>query len=299
VREAARLINDLDQAPPWMAKVRTRLHAVLAAETGIPADAKRWAAALMSDDSGHVQGWDRLEAARAVGLAALFDRDAAGAVESLGAVWEHTRREHVDDPGAFPVAPDLVEALVESGDVGSANDVAHRLRRLATRQQHPWGLASAKRCAAMVGLADGYSDEAAAALDEAAAANGELGLKFDRARTLLFLGRVQRRFKKRAGARHSLQAAEAQFQECGCSGWATRAQAELARVSGRRSGSEGDLTPGERQVVDLAAEGLSNNEIASRLFVTVSTVEAHLSRAYVKLGVRSRAQLGRVLADSP
>jgi len=213
-------------------------------------------------------------------------------------VWEHTLREHVDDPGAFPVAADLVEALVQSGDIDSANDVTHRLRRAAVRQQHPWGLASARRCAAVVRLAGGYADDAAAALEQAASEYGELGLNFDRARTLLLLGTIQRRNKKRAGARQSLEEAAAQFEEGGCTGWAGRARSELSRVSGRRSAADGQLTPSERQVVELAARGLSNKEIASHLFVTVYTVEAHLTHAYAKLGLRSRAQLVRSLGEA-
>ena len=66
-------------------------------------------------------------------------------------------------------------------------------------------------------------------------------------------------------------------------------------MSGRKSAADGQLTPSERQVVDLAVSGLSNKEIASRLFVTVNAVEVHLSHAYAKLGVRSRAQLARTL----
>jgi len=62
-------------------------------------------------------------------------------------------------------------------------------------------------------------------------------------------------------------------------------------VGARRPSPSGELTPTERQVAELAAEGRSNKEIARVLHVTVSTVEAHLSRAYAKLGVRSRSQL--------
>jgi DNA-binding NarL/FixJ family response regulator len=80
------------------------------------------------------------------------------------------------------------------------------------------------------------------------------------------------------------------FAEFGCSGWSARAAEELGRVSGRRAADE-RLTASELRVIELAAQGLSNKEIASRLYVTVYTVEAHLSHAYAKLGVRSRAQL--------
>jgi DNA-binding CsgD family transcriptional regulator len=298
VHEAARRLDELDEGPHWMGAVRARLHAVLSAVTGIPTAATRWAAVVMDTGSGDAQGWDRLEATRAVGVAALLERDTATAIESLRSVWEHTLREHVDDPGAFPAGPDLVEALVESGDTDAARTVTQTLRQAAADQRHPWGLASAKRCEAVLQMSDTYLDGAAGALLEAAAEYGGLGLNFDRARTLLVLGGIQRRFKKRARARDALEQAAAQFDQCGCTGWAELARAELARVSGRRSLAEDQLTASERQVVTLAASGLSNKEIASKLSVTVYTVEAHLTHAYAKLGVRSRAQLVRILSDT-
>jgi DNA-binding CsgD family transcriptional regulator len=73
------------------------------------------------------------------------------------------------------------------------------------------------------------------------------------------------------------------------------ARGELARVGGRRP--SGQLTPTEREVVELASAGLANKEIARSLHLAVHTVEVHLSRAYAKLGVRSRAQLAARLAE--
>jgi len=78
--------------------------------------------------------------------------------------------------------------------------------------------------------------------------------------------------------------------------WAERARAELERVGGRQPHSRAELTPSERRVAELAAEGLPNKEVAATLFVSVHTVEVHLSKAYAKLGVHSRTQLARQLA---
>ena len=166
-----------------------------------------------------------------------------------------------------------------------------RLCELAERQRHPWGLATAMRCAAVVELATTYDAKAAVALRNAAGDYDRLGLRFDAARSLLSLGRARRRSKQWAAAREALEAAIAAFGEQGASGWAEQARGELARVGARRPRPRGELTPSERRAAELAAQGLSNKEIARALFVTVHSVEVYLSRAYSKLGVRSRAQL--------
>jgi len=71
--------------------------------------------------------------------------------------------------------------------------------------------------------------------------------------------------------------------------------AELARISGRAP-SSGELTEGERRIADLVAEGYTNREVAAALFLTEHSVETALTRVYRKLGVRSRAELARLLA---
>ena len=118
---------------------------------------------------------------------------------------------------------------------------------------------------------------------------------FDRARTLLALGSVQRRAKRRAEARATLEAALAVFEELGAALWAERARAEIARLGGRRVRDRDELTETERRIAELAADGRSNREIAGELFVSERTVESNLTRAYRKLGVRSRTELARKL----
>ena len=157
-----------------------RCRALLAAGRGLPGEAEEWAAKAIARAVSTGVRWDELEALRARGIAALLAHEPARAVESLRDVWEHTQREGVDDPGAFPVAPDLVEALAEIGEHDEALEVTARLRELAERQQHPWGLATAKRCAAMVALFTAYDEQAAVEMAEAAAEYASLGLRFDR-----------------------------------------------------------------------------------------------------------------------
>jgi DNA-binding CsgD family transcriptional regulator len=273
-----------------------RCRALLAAGRGLVDEAERWAAEAIAraDETG--VGWDRLEASRALGTAALLGHDPRRAAESLGSVWAHTERVGVEEPGVFPVAPELVEALVELGEVSKARAVSARLRELAERQAHPWGLAAAKRCDGVIGLAGRAPAGTVELLEQAVDDYAGLGLRFDRARTLLLLGRGRRRRKKWAAARAALEQAVAAFDELGSSGWAEEAGSELARVGARRAVPAGELTPAETRVAALAAQGLANKEIARALFVSVHTVEVHLSHVYAKLGVHSRTQLARAQA---
>jgi DNA-binding NarL/FixJ family response regulator len=118
---------------------------------------------------------------------------------------------------------------------------------------------------------------------------------FERARSLP-LGRAQRRHRKWAASRRSLAEATAASEELGSSGWADGAGSELARAGARRPRAVGARTPAEARVVELAAEGRSNKEIARILFVSVKTVGLHLSHAYATLGIRSRSQLASRLS---
>jgi DNA-binding CsgD family transcriptional regulator len=268
-----------------------RCRALVAAGRGLADEARRWAAPALEAAEPLGFRWQVLEARRALGIAALLAHEPKAASEHLRAVWEHTAREGVDEPGAFPVAPDLVGALAELGDRAEAAAVTDRLRDLAEEQEHPWGLAAARRCAAVLRLPD-----EAEALAQAAADFEQLGLRGDAAHTLLALGRGLRRHRKWGGARDALERAAAVFDALDSPGWAEEARSELARVGARRPTPSGELTPAERRVVELAADGSSNKEIAHALFITVRTVEAHLSNAYAKLGVRSRTQLARRLS---
>jgi DNA-binding CsgD family transcriptional regulator len=274
-----------------------RCRALLAAGRGDPDEARRWGAEALARAEATGVRWDWLETKRALGVAALLARDVEAAARDLRTVWEHTLREGVGDPGAFPVAPDLVEALVEVKALDEARDVTARLSERARGQHHLWARVGAQRCSALVDLTGDYSDRAAAALEEAAATYQEMGLAFDHARTLLLLGRAERRAKKWGTARRHLQAAISAFDAMNAPGWAQDAGAELARIATGRPASKDRLTPTERRVAQLAVEGRSNKEIARTLMVTVNTVEFHLRNTYAKLGLRSRVQLAGHLSD--
>jgi DNA-binding NarL/FixJ family response regulator len=152
-----------------------------------------------------------------------------------------------------------------------------------------------KRCRGLLEAARGDSPGALTTLHAANLAAAELGEPFELARTQLAFATVQRRSKRWADARRSLMEALQTFERLGALLWATRARDELSRVPGRTPAGR-TLTPTERRVAELVAEGRPNKEVATALFVTVKAVEANLSRVYEKLAVRSRSELAHKFA---
>lgn len=299
---ASRLLDEWGESEDLQSLITPtyqRCRALLAAGQGDAQAAVEWAAPALADAQARGYRWQVLEASRALGMAALLAHQPGDAAEWLRAVWEHAEHQGVEDPGAFPVAPELVEALVAVGAPAEAAAVTARLRALSECQAHPWGLASAKRCDGVIRLSGGeHDDQAVTQMAEAAADFERLGLPFDQARTLLALGRALRRARRWGAARQALHDAAATFERLGSPGWMAEARSELARVGARRPRQSGELTPTEQRVADLAVGGQSNKEIAQALHITVSTVEAHLSRAYAKLGVRSRIQLAGLVKEA-
>jgi len=293
-RDWVREFNGLPGAEE-VARVGRRFLAELAATSGHAATAIRLATATLDDP--HIEGWDDLAARRTLGMGHLRAGEYEEAAEHLAAVWDHCVVEGIDEPGIFPVAGDLVEAMTLRGQLDEASAVIDRLASLALAQDHPWACITVDRCRALVALATSYDDEQAGVLEKCVARYRELGLDFDAARTLLACGLRQRRADRRTAARATLRTAAGLFGELGCTGWAEAAAKEAAAISGRRN-HEGKLTPSQLRVAELAAAGRSNQQIAQELVLSVHTVETHLSQAYARLGIRSRAQLIHHLADS-
>ena len=222
-----------------------RCRALLAAGRGAADDARRWGAEAEARARAAGVRWDQLEAQRALATAELLSHETDRAAERLRDVWEHTEREGVLDPGVFPVAPDLVEALVELGELQPARAVRARVAELAKQQAHPWGLATAERCGAHVALALTYDDAAATGLERAAAEYARLGLAFDAARSLLTLGREQRRARKWGAARATLERAAGSVRRAGLAGLGgsrplgARARRRTSSRAGGRADSDG------------------------------------------------------------
>jgi DNA-binding NarL/FixJ family response regulator len=230
---------------------------------------------------------------RCLGLAELAAGEYEAADRHLAQALSELERVDFREPAIWRVDGDAVEAAVAVGDLPRADAVAARFEERAAGSRIPWSLAVSARCRGLVLGARGELEEAVAALERALGEHERCPVPFERARTLLVYGQVQRRLKRKRQARAALEEALAIFARLGAEAWSRRAQAELARVAVRSAPA--DLSATELKAAQLAAAGLKNREIAAEIFVTQKAVEANLARAYRKLGIRSRAQLARAL----
>jgi DNA-binding CsgD family transcriptional regulator len=246
-------------------------------------------------------GWQLADKQRAmlpglaavIGLVDAWGGDSSAAAERFASAEQMATTAGWIDPGIRWWRDEYVEALLELGRVDEALEVLAALEAVATRLQRAWALAHVTRCRGLVAATRGEVDEAASLLEQAAAQHEAAGDQFSRARALLALGVVRRRQRQKRAAREAIEAALAGFEALGAEGWAERARVEVGRISGRRR-DEG-LTPAERRVAALVAEGRTNREVAAALFLGERTVESHLTQVYAKLGVRSRTELARKL----
>ncbi len=190
--------------------------------------------------------------------------------------------------------PDAIEALLGLGETEEARIYVEGYEALAERSSRR-NRAQAARCRGLLAASEGDLEGAFAAFDRSLREQEGLAYPFDRARTLLALGQVQRKAKQKRASRETLEQALAAFDELGARLWAEKARAELRRISGRRRASA-ELTETEQRVASLAAEGRSNKAIAAALFVSTHTVDRHLTRIYAKLDVHSRRDLAQRLA---
>jgi DNA-binding CsgD family transcriptional regulator len=194
--------------------------------------------------------------------------------------------------GLAGFVPDAVEAYVALGKLDEAEPLVAALERNGRRLDRPWMLAVGGRCRAMMLAAEGDLDGANIVTQQAMTEHNRIPMPFERARTQLLVGQLQRRARQKEGAAIALREALTAFETMGTPLWAERARLELDRVDVGPRQTAG-LTPSEQRVAELAASGMTNRDVAAALFISPKTVEANLSRVYHKLGIRSRAELGR------
>jgi ATP/maltotriose-dependent transcriptional regulator MalT len=191
----------------------------------------------------------------------------------------------------------MVEAAARANALEGMEPLVARFERWAQADRRTWTQLIAHRCRALISQGAGAERHFQAAL----AVEGIGVLPYDLARTELLYGEWLRRERRPADARPHLRTALGLYQRLGAAAWAERARAEL-RASGETA-RRGDpstrtqLTAHESQVARLAAQGLSNQQIADRLFVSRHTVAFHLHKVYAKLGIASRAELRQLDLD--
>ena len=264
--------GDVERARTLEARTRARLDAnpLLAHE--------RWETAL---------GTSELELARG---------DIAAAEREIAPLLETIARVPLKAAVVGQVAALAIETHVARGRITDARAVADtylpRLRATGIR----WLAAEADRAEAILLAAEGDVERARALSDAAIEASGSSGMPMIHGRALLTAGEIRRRARQKSQAREALTEAISIFERLGSRLWLERARSELERVATKRP--EGaPFTATEREVVDLVAAGRTNKEIADALFMSVHTVEAHLTRLFRSLGVQSRTELARKVLD--
>ena len=198
-------------------------------------------------------------------------------------------------PGGILFAGDTAEALVAVGRGSEAREIVDLLEEQGRTLGRPWGVAVGARCRGLLHAAAGDLAAAQASMERALVAHDGLPMPVERARTLLALGRVHRAQRQRRAARAALDEARSILASVGSPLWQERVDDELARL-GLGPRDPGVLSASEQRVAGLAAQGLTNRQVAARLAISQKTVEAHLARAYAKLGIHSRAELGARMA---
>ena len=230
----------------------------------------------------------------ALGVSGFLDlslEDAGAAREQLRPTIEWLTSKNLA-LATHPMAAYAIEALIGGGDVEGAHVLIAQFDDEAHALESPWAVAIAARCR---GLAASDLAVAMQALEHAVGLTAGQPWPFERARTLLALGRAQRRARRKRAARESLEAARGSFAAVGAVLWVAQAQRELQAIGGRSpSGSE--LTAAEERVAVLVVRGATNREVAAALHLAERTVEGHLTRIYAKLGVHSRTELAHRLA---
>jgi len=235
--------------------------------------------------------------ARVIGLANLSIGDAAAAHAHLAPITSMAEDFGMLEPGVLRFLPDDIESLIRIGDLDQAGRLLDSFEANSQRLSRISGNAASYRCRGLLLAARGNLNDACDFAGRSAELFRQLGLPFELGRSQLVVGEILRRARRKRLAHDALTSAEAIFAGLGSPIWEQRAHEEQLRIGMRiRRDIEGgiELTNAERRVADLVVVGLTNREVAEKLFMAQRTVEAHLTKIFRKLGVRSRLQLAKV-----
>jgi DNA-binding CsgD family transcriptional regulator/tetratricopeptide (TPR) repeat protein len=220
------------------------------------------------------------------------------AVGELEWVMAFLERKGLRHPGALRWAPDLIEAYLRVGRPRDAENVLAVFEDQAALTEDEWALAASLRCRGLLEADGDYEPHFVRALE----LHAHSPMPFERARTELCFGERLRRSRRRREAIDHLLCANRGFERLGAAPWVKRTAAEL-RVAGHDVEIQGPssfetLTPQELQIALVVGRGATNREAAGELLLSRRTVEHHLVRIYRKLGLHSRSQLVRRVAEN-
>ncbi|OEJ41985.1 helix-turn-helix transcriptional regulator [Streptomyces agglomeratus] len=234
----------------------------------------------------------------ALGRVQLINGDVASALESLRRVQADERAQSTVDPSMLRWHEELAEALLANDAPEEAAALLAGVRPVAERLGRTTVLLGCDRAYALYLAASGKPDEAADLLSRTADSFAAAGLPLESGRALIALARVERRRRRRSAAQSALHAAAAVFERAGAVPWlglTTETSSRTAEPAPARGENLSSLTDAELRLALLVGQGASNQEAAAKLYLSVKTVEARLTRIYQKLDVRSRAQLATAL----
>jgi len=232
-----------------------------------------------------------------LGFAALSVGDYQAAASHLDRLAASTAAFGLAEPGVVRFLPDAIEALAAIGQIDRARSLTQLLEERGKTLRRPWAIATGARCRAHLAAGDGDLPRAQVACEEALSHHEQLSMPFELGRTLLVKGMIERRARQKSSASDSFIQALAVFERLGAPLWAAKARRELSKIT-TRSPADG-LTETERRIAALVAQGQTNREVASAMFVTENTVQSHVRHIFQKLGVRSRTELAARFRSTP
>ena len=285
--EGCRVAEERQQQPMKPATLSSL--ALVRAHRGQVQDARQLAgeALALCDSTGNVPL--RAQAIAVLGFVALSLDDHQGAHAHLRHLADTAAAAGLGEPSVVKFLPDEIEALIALGETDRARSFTRQLEAQGRSLGRMWAEAAGARCRAHLAAAEGDLPAAQAACDRALSVHERLPMPFEKGRTLLVRGMIERRAKQKSAARDSFTQALGTFEVLGAPLWADKVRRELSTMGARRSVD--GLTQTERRIADLVAQGLTNREIATAIFVTENTVQTHVRHIFRKLSVRSRTEL--------